>query len=46
VSVSAEKDLSRFGFSGRKTVGEHAHDVPFKKSWRWDAAARGYVEEK
>jgi hypothetical protein len=46
VSVSAEKDLARFGFSGRKTVGEHAHEVSFKKSWRWDAAAGRYVEEK
>jgi hypothetical protein len=46
VTVSAEKDLSGFGFSGRKTVGEHAHDVPFKKTWHWDAAAKRYVEEK
>jgi len=46
VTLSAEKDLSRFGFSGGKTVGARTHEVAFKKSWRWDAAAKRYVEEK
>lgn len=32
--------------SGRKTVGARTHEVPFKKSSRWDAAAKRYVEEK
>jgi hypothetical protein len=46
VTISAARDLSHFGFSGTKMVGEGMHEVRFQKSWRWDAAAQRYVEEK
>lgn len=43
VEISFEKDLSAFGFRGKKMALEQS--TPFLKRWKWDSITRSYVLE-